>query len=112
MSAKRGPGRPLTPGNEPGNNGNPTLRIRMAPADLERVHRAGGSAWARGVLLAALTSVEGLEAAERWAFGAYLTADAGNGPAFEAAKRVWLDAKARLEGALEAREGARGEEEQ
>ena len=65
MSEKRGPGRPLTPGNTPGNDGCPTLRIRMAPADLERVRQAGGSTWAREVLLAALHTQKGPPHQER-----------------------------------------------
>lgn len=51
---KRGPGRPLTPGNTPGSDGNPVLRIRLTPSDLERVQQAGGSSWAREVILEAL----------------------------------------------------------
>lgn len=57
-------GRPLTPGNAPGSDGNPALRIRMAPADLERVRRAGGSTWARGALLEALEAREGARGEE------------------------------------------------
>lgn len=53
-SAKRRPGRPLTPGNEPGRDGCPQLKIRLTPADLARIQQAGGSTWAREVLLAAL----------------------------------------------------------
>lgn len=110
--AKRGRPPGSSPvGNPPGSHGSPKLTIRLAPAEHARVAAAGGASWARGVLIAALTSVEGLEEAERLAFQAYVAADAGDGTAFAAAKRAWLDAKARLEGALEAREGARGEED-
>lgn len=54
MSNTKRPGRPLTPGNQPGSDGCPQLRIRLTPEDLARVQQAGGSSWAREVLLAAL----------------------------------------------------------
>lgn len=51
--AKR-PGRPLTPGNQPGSDGNPTLQIRLTPAQRAEVLARGGATWARQVLLEAL----------------------------------------------------------
>lgn len=51
MSAKRAPGRPLTPGNEPGSDGNAKLSIRLTPAQRAEVRARGGATWAREVLL-------------------------------------------------------------
>lgn len=51
---KRGPGRPLTPGNAPGSDGCPQIRFRVSPEDYKRIQEAGGSSWVRDTVLAIL----------------------------------------------------------
>lgn len=50
MSAKRAPGRPLTPGNEPGSDGNAKLSIRLTPAQCAHcnAHVASNAVIVRG----------------------------------------------------------------
>lgn len=54
MSDKRGPGRPLTPGNAPGQDGCPQLLLRLPPAEMEQVRARGGQAWVRELIRLAL----------------------------------------------------------
>lgn len=61
MHNQRGPGRPLTPGNEPGKDGCPQLRLRLAPEAFAQVQERGGAPWARGVILAALQAGQAAE---------------------------------------------------
>lgn len=63
-SDKRGPGRPLTPGNQPGADGCPQLRLRLEPEVMEQVRARGGPAWARRVILEALEAREGARGEE------------------------------------------------
>lgn len=65
---KRGPGRPrgTSPiGNPPGSDGSPLLRFRLTPRDHERVEAAGGTAWAKRVILDALDQLDH-EEGEQW----------------------------------------------
>lgn len=59
MHNQRGPGRPLTPGNEPGKDGCPQLRLRLRPELYAQVMSLGGQAWARQVIVEALEAREG-----------------------------------------------------
>lgn len=56
MSDKRGPGRPLTPGNEPGKDGCPQMMLRLEPETMAKVRARGGQAWVKAVIREALES--------------------------------------------------------